>query len=838
MTAMERTRARSRTAGGFRRLATSAKAATTASLLLGSIMAASAGPHDHAEAEGAACATLPDRSVMFEPGVAPERIEQIVAAARRGMIDFETVQPLAATATNGAVQPGQALTITYSFVPDGTFIQGFNGEPGSPSNLFATTNASFPGGANGFRQKVAEAFQRWGAITNITYVEVADDGATFQSSPGLLAGGGAVGRGDVRIAMHPVGDGPLAYNFFPQFGSDMVIDSLDIAVFADPTDNFVSLHNTLTHEHGHGIGLQHVIPTAGTKLMEPFLNTGFAGPQEDDIRAVHFLYGDPHEANNTLQTSAFVGGPLNNPGTNGVVTLGVEGVSLERAGESDFYSFTSFAGAPIAIRVEPIGTTYQQGPQGGTPAALNARSVRNLGLRLWRRISAQANTFELFAQIDFNAAGEAEYHPPLAYSVAGFMVAEVFSTDGVNAPQRYNLTISNSDIGAPQGIPKLQVADGLTLVSDGSTLLFGATQVGQSSGKALLVSNVGEGALLFTGSPERVTIAGPGAADFSVGDVPVELAAGASAVLGITFQPTAVGQRTAVIGIQSNDPDFPNFSFIVSGTAVQPQVGELEVRFAGSVVPHDGQIALGELVIGETSQFTLDLRNKGNASLNLPNTLGITGPAAADYAKVSGLPANLQPNQSASLVMRITPSAAGTRAATLQINNNGVQPAFRVNVAAIAADPIVDCNGNGTDDALEIALGSSPDCDGNGVPDDCQPDSDGDGLIDACDACPNDPAKFVPGACGCGVPETDSDNDGKPDCDDAFPLDPTNGGAGNGGGNNGNTGAGAEEEDLDDEDLDLFPVVAPCGLGLAFTPMLLALVSLKGANRRRYRFSR
>lgn len=815
------------TPGRFRRLAAVASAAAGIILSAGP---STATPHEHAAECQSRCVTLADRSVMFEPGTSAERIDAIVASANRGLTDFQPTQPLTSTATNGTLQTGEPLTITYSFVPDGTFIQGFNGEPGSPSNLFATTNANFPGGSNGFRQKVAEAFARWGAISNINYVEVADDGSTFQSSPGLLAGGGAVGRGDVRIAMHPVGDGPLAYNFFPQFGSDMVIDSLDIAVFADPTDNFVSLHNTLTHEHGHGIGLEHVIPTNGTKLMEPFLNTGFAGPQEDDIRAVHFLYGDAHEANNTLQTSSFVGGPLNNPATNGVLTLGVENVSLERAGQSDFYSFTCFAGVPIAIRVEPVGTTYSQGPQNGTPALLDAKSVRNLGLRLWRRISAQSNTFELFAQIDFNAAGEVEYHPPLAYSVAGFMVAEVFSTDGVNAPQRYSLTISNSDIGAPQGTPKMELADGVTSVSDGSTVLFPATLVGQSSGKALLVSNTGDGALLFTGSPERVTIEGPGAADFAVGDLPAELAVGASSVLGITFQPTTAGQRVAVICIQTNDPDFPNFSFIVSGTATEPQVGELEVRFAGNVVPHDGQIALGELTLGQTSQFTLDLRNVGNAPLNLPNTLGITGSAAADYAKVSGLPANLQPNQSAALVMRITPSAAGTRAATLQINNNGVEPAFRVNVSATAVDPVVDCNGNGTDDALDIALGGSPDCDVDGVPDECQLDSDGDGLIDACDGCPNDPTKFAAGNCGCGVPETDSDGDGRPDCVDAFPLDPLDG-----------AGVSADEEDADgdelDDDLDLFPVAAPCGLGLAFAPMLLALVSLKGSRRRQYRVS-
>jgi hypothetical protein len=47
-----------------------------------------------------------------------------------------------------------------------------------------------------------------------------------------------------------------------------------------------------------------------------------------------------------------------------------------------------------------------------------------------------------------------------------------------------------------------------------------------------------------------------------------------------------------------------------------------------------------------------------------------------------------------------------------------------------------DCNGNDIDDASELAAGLTPDCDGNGVPDDCQADHDRDGVIDACDDLP------------------------------------------------------------------------------------------------------
>ncbi len=94
-----------------------------------------------------------------------------------------------------------------------------------------------------------------------------------------------------------------------------------------------------------------------------------------------------------------------------------------------------------------------------------------------------------------------------------------------------------------------------------------------------------------------------------------------------------------------------------------------------------------------------------------------------------------------------------------------------------------DCNGNTFPDSCDIAVGTSPDCNTNGipdscdidsgrsgdcndslVPDECEPDDDGDGTINVCDACPADPNKTDPGACGCGTSDGDSDGDTVADC--------------------------------------------------------------------------
>ena len=98
-------------------------------------------------------------------------------------------------------------------------------------------------------------------------------------------------------------------------------------------------------------------------------------------------------------------------------------------------------------------------------------------------------------------------------------------------------------------------------------------------------------------------------------------------------------------------------------------------------------------------------------------------------------------------------------------------PAVRPKLT-VTFTPPPDCNANGTPDDQDIAGGFSQDCDGDGVPDECQSDGDGDGVIDACDGCPADAAKVAPGACGCGVADTDRDGDGVPDCDDGCPDDP------------------------------------------------------------------
>jgi cysteine-rich repeat protein len=87
-------------------------------------------------------------------------------------------------------------------------------------------------------------------------------------------------------------------------------------------------------------------------------------------------------------------------------------------------------------------------------------------------------------------------------------------------------------------------------------------------------------------------------------------------------------------------------------------------------------------------------------------------------------------------------------------------------------------------------------------------DADGDGTSDCDDACPSDPAKVLPGDCGCGVADVDADGDGLPACFDACDGDAAKTAPGA-------CGCGVPDEDITGDGVADCTI---CGDGLAEAP--------------------
>lgn len=334
---------------------------------------------------------------IFQACYTPDTPKEIIAAFEQAMRQFQgggAWPPLGGRGVNYFLGGDWGRkNLTWSFVPDGTNIPAASFNTGGPSNLFAQMDAKFGGNRALWISKFDQIFARWSALSGHTYTRVTtggndwDDGATFPSSAG------AAGlRGDIRISGRTGSlNGVLAYNYYPSTG-DMVIDMAE--GWQSSTNDYLFLRNTLGHEHGHGLGIAHVCPTNTTKLMEPFLATNFDGPQQDDVRACHQIYGDKYESNNTAATAT----PLGNATAGGsAIGLGEElvsrpantsSLSLGNNTDIDFLTFNINRRAAVNVTVTPVGSIYLDGPQnpdGSCTAGtnINALAVKDLVLTVY-----------------------------------------------------------------------------------------------------------------------------------------------------------------------------------------------------------------------------------------------------------------------------------------------------------------------------------------------------------------------------------------------------------------------------------------------------------------------
>ena len=115
------------------------------------------------------------------------------------------------------------------------------------------------------------------------------------------------------------------------------------------------------------------------------------------------------------------------------------------------------------------------------------------------------------------------------------------------------------------------ITDGDNTPSTADHTDFGST--GASSGanivRTFTIQNTGTGDLDLTGSP-NVTISGTHSADFTVSSQPGSdpISASGSTTFQVTFNPSAVGLRTAEISIANDDADENPYNFTIQGTGL------------------------------------------------------------------------------------------------------------------------------------------------------------------------------------------------------------------------------------------------------------------------------
>ncbi len=376
-------------------------------------------------------------------------------------VRFQQTSRWSRTATDGnGLSQGQPTTITYSFVPDGTFIPNSGLGLGSGSSvLFSWLNSRYGSPAN-WQPLFHSVFDRWAELTGLSYVhETNDDGVNTNGAAGILGV-----RGDVRIGAYNFANdgnfGVLAYNNFPNDG-DMIFDAFD-SYYNNTNANSRAFRNVIAHEHGHGLGMLHVCPIQQTKLMEPFATNAFDGPQLDDILNGHRHYGDPTEPNDDLAIAVMMGS------LDATDFYAQENMSIDDNTDIDIFRLDLTERAKLTFLVGPQAGQYQSGPQTqscNSGALVNYNAIQDLQIDLY----SSTDIFNPLISVNSEGAGGLD---TLVYDLesTGTYYLIVSAATNVNNVQRYQVTAFTQELPPVECPPDIN-GDGVLNFFDVSAFL-------------------------------------------------------------------------------------------------------------------------------------------------------------------------------------------------------------------------------------------------------------------------------------------------------------------------------------------------------------------------------
>lgn len=260
------------------------------------------------------------------------------------------------------------------------------------------------------------------------------------------------------------------------------------------------------------------------------------------------------------------------------------------------------------------------------------------------------------------------YTPATAATDSGTLT--VTGTDAINSS--VNIPLSGTGVACHLGISP-------------ATLVYGTILVGASSTQSVTLTNTG--ALACSVTSANVT----GSADFALGAgspaIPLTVQPGTSTPIPFAYTPTDAGADNGLVTINSNDPDTPAQSVILTGAGQIPSP-ECDLL----VTP--ASVDFGDVPVATNATALVTVQNMGSASCTVTG-LSVTG--TGEFALGNGAPATpfaLAPAASVSVTLAYTPSNTGVDSGQLQISSTD------------ASDPTITVSLAGT--GIQSALGISP----------------------------------------------------------------------------------------------------------------------------------
>ncbi|MGC6430551.1 MAG: choice-of-anchor D domain-containing protein [Jejuia sp.] len=160
-------------------------------------------------------------------------------------------------------------------------------------------------------------------------------------------------------------------------------------------------------------------------------------------------------------------------------------------------------------------------------------------------------------------------------SATGLRTATISIANNDNDENPYTFNIQGTGTTTIQeinvtGLSNTITSGDVTPSTTDNTDFGSVLAVSGTSTSTFIIENLGTltNLLLTAGSP-YVSLSGTHAADFTVSAIPSNsIAASGSTIFEITFDPSALGLRTATVTIANNDPDEGSYTFDIQGTGI------------------------------------------------------------------------------------------------------------------------------------------------------------------------------------------------------------------------------------------------------------------------------
>lgn len=214
---------------------------------------------------------------------------------------------------------------------------------------------------------------------------------------------------------------------------------------------------------------------------------------------------------------------------------------------------------------------------------------------------------------------------------------------------------------------------GNTAISSGNNTDFGTINTGMAVNKSFVIQNTGTGALVIS----SMFISGTNAGDFTFVNAPaypLTIAAGASQNFTVSFNPALIGTRNATVSVDNNDFNENMYDFAIQGIGAAPEInlqGNSSNILSGSNAPSaSNNTDFGSTIFNNAVTKTFVIQNTGTGTLTVSG-ITISGANASEFTLMNApsFPLNLAGNASQTFTVQFLPTVAGTRAATITVNN-------------------------------------------------------------------------------------------------------------------------------------------------------------------------